>query len=267
LCIRMKIILVLLLAGTSGLCLAQNACDSLPSVSLLPTYSVEGERTIVNGMETYESKDKTPTTLLIAVYDIYGFSPSTNIWQICDKMAETGVRVALPDFFRGEPWKREHYPYPKDEDFFEFVRATSWEESVRADMIEVIAHYKRQGVTRFGIFGFCFGGRISAMATGEFFDDIQVAAHFHPASVNISEAALIRSPTILLPGANDPDMTQYCQLINDNNGPGSCSYTHYRDVNHGYAGGRADWTNSIIRNRAQEAVTLARNFFCEKLNL
>jgi len=92
------------------------------------------------------------------------------------------------------------------EEFYNFVKATSWEESVRADMIEVLKHYKEEGVTTFGIFGFCFGGKIAALATGEFFEDIRVAAHFHPSSMNMSDAELIRSPTILLPGANDPDM-------------------------------------------------------------
>jgi dienelactone hydrolase len=243
----------------------QNKCVTMAPVTLTSAYTPLGDVTVVNGMETYETRDKNPKTVLIGVYDIYGFSPSTNIWQICDKLAESGVRVVLPDFFRGEPWKREHYPYPTDQEFYEFVRATSWEESVRADVIQVLAHYKQQGVTQFGIFGFCFGGKQSALATGEFFEDIKVAAHFHPASVNISDANLIRSPTILLPGANDPDMTEYCQIINANNGAGSCDYIHYRDVNHGYAGGRADWTNATVRGRAEEAVTLARNFFCEKL--
>ena len=86
------------------------------------------------------------------------------------------------------------------------MKATSWEESVRDDLRLVLDEYKAAGITKFGIFGFCFGGRIAAMATNEYYDDIRIAAHFHPASVNVSEAYGIQSPTILLPGASDPDM-------------------------------------------------------------
>jgi len=231
-------------------------------VSLEPngTYVPLGLVRAINGMETYET-GRVSSTMLIGVYDIYGFSPSTNIWEICDKLGEN-YRVALPDFFRGVPWDREHYPYPKDKSFKDFVRATSWEESVRADLRSVIDHYKTLGVTKFGIFGFCFGGGITAKASAEF-DEIVIAAQLHPAGVNISDAAVIRAPSILLPGANDPDMTEYCSIINANLGEGSCTLHQFTNVNHGYAGGRADWNNGTVRAAAEEAVYMFEEFLCQ----
>jgi len=99
------------------------------------------------------------------------------------------------------------------EEFIEFVKKTSWENSVRADLRRVLNEYKAQGITKFGMFGFCFGGKMSAMATSEYFLDIQIAGHFHPAAININDAAGIRSPTLLLPGANDPDLVSEKHMI------------------------------------------------------
>ena len=86
------------------------------------------------------------------------------------------------------------------------VKATSWEESVRDDLRLVLDEYKAAGITKFGIFGFSFGGSMAAMATNEYYDDIRIAAHFHTNRENVSHAYGIQSPTILLPGASDPDM-------------------------------------------------------------
>jgi dienelactone hydrolase len=93
--------------------------------------------------------------------------------------------------------------------FKDFVKATSWNESVRADLALVLKEYKAQNVSEFGIFGFCFGGKISAHAAGEYYEDIKVAAQFHPAGADVADAVLIKSPTILLPGANDPNMVRF----------------------------------------------------------
>lgn len=92
----------------------QADCSNIEKPTLTSAYTPLGDVVMTAGMDTYETGDRNLTTMLIGVYDIYGFNPSTNIWQICDKLAEQGYRVALPDFFHGEPWKREHYPYPTE---------------------------------------------------------------------------------------------------------------------------------------------------------
>jgi len=128
----------------------------------------------------------------------------------------------------------------------------------------VLEEYKSQNVTEFGIFGFCFGGKITAHALGEYATDIKVGAQFHPPGAAIDDAVLIKRPVILLPGANDPPMVDYCTIVNIFVGQGSCVYNHFEDVNHGYAGGRADWTNATIRGRSEEAVGMFEQFLCDK---
>lgn len=239
-------------------------CSNWEAPSLTANYTPLGEVTFMAGMDTYETGNMNSSKVLIAVFDIYGFDSGSNIRQICDRLGEYGYRVIMPDFFHGVPWQKEHYPFPKDEEFRNFVKATSWNESVREDLGRVLTEYKRQNVTEFGIFGFCFGGKITAHALAEYSDDIKVGAQFHPAGAAIDDAVLIKRPVILLPGANDPDMIDYCTIVNIFVGQGSCVYNHFRDVNHGYAGGTANWTNETIRGRAEEAVGMFEQFLCNK---
>lgn len=237
-------------------------CSNLEIPILTAEYTPKGTTTFAAGMDTYETGVANSTKILIAVYDIFGFDSGSNIRQICDHLGEFGYRVIMPDFFHGVPWKREHFPFPNDQEFLDFVRATSWDESVREDLRLVLDEYRIPDVTEFGIFGFCFGGKITAHAAGEYSSDIKVAAQFHPGGVNLTDATLIKAPTILLPGANDPDMTDYCELINILLGRGSCVYNHFRDVNHGFAGATGDWTNATVQARAQEAVGMFEQFLC-----
>jgi len=266
----MKVVAVLVLIYSSLALLfgysCGQSCTNLPLPDLEVDYIPKGMVVNEAGMDTYETGNPNATRAIIAVYDIYGFTPSTNnIYQICDYLGDLGYRVIMPDFFHGEPWKREHYPAPTDQEYYDFVKATSWDESVKEDLGLVLSAYKAKNVTEFGLFGFCFGGKIAAHSVAEYFQDIHVAAQFHPAGANISDAALIRRPTLLLPGANDPDMTEYCEIINQTLlGPESCVYHHMRDVNHGYSGGQANWGNTTIRIRAQDALQMFHEFLWKK---
>lgn len=55
----------------------------------------------------YDESNK-PNKLLICAYDIFGFHPNTK--EVCDLLATTadsGFRVILPDFYRGDYWSEE----------------------------------------------------------------------------------------------------------------------------------------------------------------
>ena len=42
--------------------------------------------------------------------DIFGLHPNT--YQFCDRLAAAGLRVLLPDFFRGKPYVRRSISWP-----------------------------------------------------------------------------------------------------------------------------------------------------------
>jgi len=239
-------------------------CTNHQDPVLAVDYSARGTETVVATMDTYETGWVEASKVLIGVFDIYGFNPgNNNTRQIADRLADYGYRVVIPDWFHGQPWAVEHEGQ-SELDVYNSVFATSWNESVRDDLGLVLNHYKGQGAMEFGLFGFCFGGKIAALAVDTYSNDIKIAAQFHPAGIDVQDSARIKSPTILLPGANDADMTDYCSVINILLGDGSCVYRHARQANHGYAGSRADWTNVTIKGEAEAAVGAFEQFLCDK---
>lgn len=84
------------------------ACCTLPPIS--SDYEPKGTLNLKLGdLKVYESAENLkPKVLLICCYDIFGVHPNTQ--QFCDNLASSGVfRVAMPDFFRGNPLKAEFF--------------------------------------------------------------------------------------------------------------------------------------------------------------
>lgn len=94
----------------------------------------------------------------------------------------------------------------------DFVATTgSWENVVKTDLQEVINHYKKEGAIKFGIFGFCWGGKMSIKSVAEI-DDIKAAALLHPAFLENSDAEAVKGPVLLLPTKDEPDLVRYFQF-------------------------------------------------------
>lgn len=84
----------------------------------------------------------------------------------------------------------------------------SWNKGVKADVQTVIEHYKKtEEITSVGIFGFCWGGRITLDAALEL-DDIQAGGLIHPSLIKDEDAEGVKRPLILLPSKNEPDMVR-----------------------------------------------------------
>jgi len=238
-------------------------CSNWAKPKFTGTYTPKGQAVVVAGMDAYEIGNFNASKIIIAVHDAGGLNGGTNIKQICDRLSEYGYRVVMPDFFHGLPWNwTEHDPASIGKYRHGNGREFSWENNTREDLGLVLQEYKRQGVTEFGIFGMCYGGKQAAKSVDTYSGDIMVAASFHPYAVDITDATRIRRPILLLPGADDPDMEDYCQVINILQGPGTCARNHI-DVNHGYAG-HMDWNNATIVSRAEDAVWMWERWLCEK---
>lgn len=85
----------------------------------------------------------------------------------------------------------------------------NWNKNVKADVQTVIDYYKRsEDITAVGVFGFCWGGRITLDAVIEL-DGIKAGGLVHPSLVKNEEAESVRRPLILLPAKDEPDMVNY----------------------------------------------------------
>ena len=96
----------------------------------------------------------------------------------------------------------------------EFVSTKgSWENVVKRDLLNVIEHYRKEGVTSFGVFGFCWGGKMSIQAVSEV-DDIKASALLHPAFLQNSDAETVKHPVIFLPSKDEPDLVRTISMQN-----------------------------------------------------
>jgi len=239
------------------------ACCKLPPVS--SDYEAQGsEFTLGDGLKIYETKNKSSQVVLICAYDIFGYHPNTK--QFADQLSSCGMfRVAMPDFFRGKPFSLENFP-PKDpSEIMNFVSTTgSWDNVVKKDLLNIIEHYKKEGATSFGIYGFCWGGKMSIKGVSEV-DDIKAAALLHPAFIESTDAEAAKGPVLFLPSKDEADMIPLYEIVKQRLGEENTEHHRFDDMHHGFAAARGDWKDELQRKRAEEAISLVHVFFKKHL--
>lgn len=96
----------------------------------------------------------------------------------------------------------------------EFIQENgNWNKTVKTDVQTVINHYKTtEGVSAIGVFGFCWGGRITLDAVIEI-DEIKAGGLVHPSLIKNEEAESVKRPLILLPAKDEPDMVLLIRIL------------------------------------------------------
>jgi len=235
------------------------ACCTLPPVA--SNYEPPGKTIQIECLPVYETIPNGSKKLLICVYDIFGVHP--NIRQVSETLALPGFRVVIPDFFRGNPITDEIMGKGRPA-ILAFVEENgNWKKNVKTDIQAVIQHYKKtEGITSVGIFGFCWGGRISLDAAIEL-DDINAAGLVHPSLVTNEEADSVNCPMILLPAKDEPDMLPFYETLKKNLGESKCAHRRFDDVHHGFCGARGNFSDELNAKRVNEVIQLLSTFFLE----
>jgi len=136
---------------------------------------------------------------------------------------------------------------------------------VKTDVINVINHYKtNENISEFGIFGFCWGGKISTRAAIEV-PDIKAAVLIHPSSVTNEEAEEVNAPIYLLPSRGEGNMLPFYMVLQEKYGS-NCGHRRYDDMNHGFAGARGNFSDPLNILRVTEVIDITGNFFDRNLN-
>jgi len=240
---------------------APKACCTLAPVS--SDYKAEGsDFTLGKDLKIYETKDKAPKTVVICIYDIFGYHPNTK--QFADKMSSGGgFRVVMPDFFRGQPFELAGFP-PKDTTGLMKWVATkgSWDDVIKKDLLNVVEHYKKQGATSFGIYGFCWGGKMAMKAVSDMdkLVVVKAAAAVHPWNLETSDAEAVKRPCLLLPSKDEDDLTPMYDILKKKLGDDKTGHRRFDDMFHGFAAARGDWKEELQRKRADEAIQLVCDF-------
>lgn len=110
--------------------------------------------------------------------------------------------------------------------------------------------------------GFCWGAKIAVQLTSTipFFVG---ASLVHPSFVDVKDAEKAGAPILALPSKDEPDMTEYMEVLSKKPFGKQCKHVRFDDMVHGFCAARGDYTDKLNAQRATEAIQLTANFFSE----
>jgi dienelactone hydrolase len=136
--------------------------------------------------------------------------------------------------------------------------AGSWD-SVSKYLNATVDMLKAKGVTKFGVFGFCWGAYIAMTAGKE--ATYSFVGGAHPSLLGkakeISEP--VQVPVILISCKEDP-MEEVKEVTDKKPFASKCFYQRFDDQVHGFLGARGNYKDATVASRAGEAVELIANF-------
>ncbi len=92
-------------------------------------------------------------------------------------------------------------------------RVGDWDTIVKQDLINTVDYYEKEGVKEFAIFGFCWGGKVSTLASIQLSDKFKASGLVHPSSVTNEEAKDVKIPMYLMPTSGEGDMVWRSTVI------------------------------------------------------
>lgn len=131
-----------------------------------------------------------------------------------------------------------------------------------ADVERVQNALKEQGVEVGTLVGFCWGAKIAIQLTSThpFFAGVSL---IHPSFVDVKDAEKAGAPVLALPSKDEPDMTEYMNVLAKKPFGSQCKHVRFEDQSHGFCAARGDYKDELNAKRANEAIRLTADFFNE----
>ncbi|KAI8332883.1 Alpha/Beta hydrolase protein [Chlamydoabsidia padenii] len=235
------------------------ACCTFPPVKsdYVPTGTIEQ----IGNVPSYVVGPVDAKKAIVLIYDIFGMQNNTK--QFADILAKhCGYKVVMPDFFRGESYDPALLG---DLDFLvSWVKKHGSLKTAAPDVDRVIEWLKSNGAVAGGVVGFCWGAKTaaqySALDSTHFFAGMVM---IHPAFVDLNDAEIACAPVLALPSKDEPDMTDYMEVLAKKPFGKLCKHHRFDDMPHGFAGGRGDYTDELNVKRATEAIQMTTDFLDE----
>jgi len=219
------------------------------------------------GLQMYTTGPKDARIALVGIYDIYGFH--NNTFQGADVLAkETGYRIVLPDFFRGQGWDVNNVPPREGRPALDaHIQKVGAIEIVLADLVHVTEHLNRDGATSIGGYGFCWGAKKLTQAEDAGLHLFNALAFVHPSFKQKGDAIHLSVPCALVPsqGEDQEIMNDFWSTVQSKPFANKCVRKDFLDVPHGFCAARANWADPLMAKRANQAYQILASFF--KANL
>mmetsp|Transcript_3541 Transcript_3541/g.8827 ORF Transcript_3541/g.8827 Transcript_3541/m.8827 type:complete len:259 (-) Transcript_3541:859-1635(-) len=204
---------------------------------------------------------------VIAVYDVFGFEVERTR-SVCDQMArDGGFTVILPDFFRGTDVMKEFGQFPPKGGMAEvrpWLFRTAPFDVVIPEVLDLVVPYlKSRGAKKIGMVGFCWGGKITMLASAH--DQIAAGVGIHSGLLTPEDAAKVRCPQMLLQAGNDQPVEPLWDELKKKPFFDKCRTKTYHDLAHGWAL-RSDMSDPVAGPLADEPIKRAIEFLNENMN-
>lgn len=202
-------------------------------------------------------------------YDIFGFSSGGRSRMLCDRVAEHGYMVLMPDYYRGS-WKNPFDETPPPVADF-LAEHTQWEKLQKDIDERVLPYAADHGAKVFGTIGTCWGSyvvvRLGSCPYAERGFKCGVSMHpSHPpiaAILNEIEEDLLTDivvPQLLMPAGGDAESCKTGGLAEKVLGD-KLSIVEFPEMQHGWTTRGDVAANPSVERDVRKAVLLAIQFF------
>ncbi|KAL3466849.1 Alpha/Beta hydrolase protein [Aspergillus heterothallicus] len=234
------------------------ACCTIPPI-IAKGYQPKGEYKTINGLKTYVTGPADATKAILVIYDIFGFFPQTlQGADILSTSSATKYRVFMPDFFEGSPADITWFPPQTAEhkqklgDFFNTKAAPP------ATLAKIPGVVSEAGqFDSWSILGYCWGGKITVLASGEGNVTFKAAVQCHPAMLDPENAKEVSIPMALLASKdeNPEDVSAFGANLRED---------HYVETFpgqiHGWMAARSDLEDETVRKEYERGYRTALDF-------
>ena len=239
------------------------ACCNVPPV-VAKGYHPKGSYEEIGGLKTYVTGPADATKALVVIFDIFGYFDQT--LQGADILAYSDdhqkYKVFIPDWFNGQPCPIEIYP-PDNDDKKEQLGAFFGKyppPKVAGQVPDYVKALKEKNssVSELGILGYCWGGKVVALATKADTNPFKVAAVCHPAMVDPADAEGLTIPFAMLASKDEP--AEDVKKLEDNlKVPKHVEI--FGDQIHGWMAARADLTDDRVKAEYERGYRTLLDFF------
>ncbi|KAL4870491.1 hypothetical protein BDV12DRAFT_184493 [Aspergillus spectabilis] len=240
------------------------ACCSIPPV-IAKGYQPKGEYKTINGLKTYVTGPETATKAILVIYDIFGFFPQTlQGADILSTSSSQKYRVFIPDFFEGQPADITWFPPQTDEHriklgtFFQTKAAPPQTLSRIPGVVSEANQFAPSArFSSWSILGFCWGGKITTLASNASNKTFKAAIQAHPAMLDPEDAKEVNIPMALLASKdeNPDDVAKFGANLKSDH------YVEtFPDQIHGWMAARSDLEDETVKKEYERGYKTVLGF-------
>ncbi|KAI1314414.1 hypothetical protein EDD11_002201 [Mortierella claussenii] len=212
---------------------------------------------------TYRTGPKDSKRGLIAIYDIFSYSPTSS--QFFDRIAEShgGFQLSAPHVFKNGGIPPELVG--DSTKLMAWLGANGDYKGNHVDEIIRVAveDLRKDGCTSFSIFGQCWGALMAVKAASEEGQPFLSAGGPHPSFFSIEAVKDIKAPLVILASKNEADMIPIIESVKHKNFPVESFHYRFDNMPHGFTGARGDFKDPENRKAIFEAIDFLGAYFAK----